>query len=136
MGVILALLSLLIFFFVFIFDLLFLSVFKVKRRRWLSLYSKRAFRKAILIDVFGNYLFPEFWTFCFSKKNMGYTFGILGETISSVLGKKKLDDSLSIIGLSLYYILFLIDFKVWTKGGHCIYYIMTDDEIINFFNKY
>lgn len=94
------------------------------------------FEKAKLVDIFGNYIFPEFWQFIFSKKNKGYRFGKLGETISSVLGKKYLDNSLSIIGLIIYYVLYIIDIGSWKYNGHCIRWIMTEEQIKNFKYEY
>lgn len=93
------------------------------------------YKKAKYIDIFGNFLFPEFWNFTLSDDGDNYKFGKLGETISSVLGKKKLEESLSFIGLCLYYILYIIDVKSWKYGGHCIRYIMNEQQINNFKNE-
>lgn len=117
---------------VFIIETIFSLFFETKKRKWFSLISTRLYKKAKLIDIFGNYLFPEFWNFMFSKKGDNYKFGRLGETISSVLGKKHLENSLTFSGLILYYLLFAIDWTTWKKGGHCFYYIMSEEQIKNF----
>ena len=135
MGIILAPIALILFVLVFLVETVFSLFFETKNRKWFQLISKRMYEKAKLIDIFGNYLFPEFWTWMFSKKGVGYKFGILGETISSVLGKKKLDGSLSIIGYLMYYILFAIDIQSWKHKGHCIRYIMSENEINKFKNE-
>ena len=129
MGIILAPIALVLFILVFIVETFFSLFFETKNRKWFQLISKRMYEKAKLIDIFGNYLFPEFWTFCFSKKDKGYKFGRLGETISSVLGKKRLDNSLSIGGFIIYYVLYGFDFTSWKYGGHCIRYIMSEEQI-------
>ena len=129
MTIILAIISLILFIVVFVLDLVFSLFFEVKNRKWYELVSDRMYQKAKLIDIFGNYLFPNFWMFVFSKKKKGYRFGKLGETISSCLGKKSLDNSLSSFGWVLYYILYVIDMPSWKYKGHCRRYIMTEDEI-------
>jgi hypothetical protein len=132
MGIILAPLSLILFFIVFIIESIFSMFFETRKRKWFTLISARLYRKAKLVDIFGNYLFPEFWAWLFSKKDKGYNFGRLGETISSATGKKKEDNSLNKIGLTLYYILYIIDFPSWKYGGHCKRYIMSEEQIKNF----
>lgn len=134
MGIILAPLSLFLFLIVFIIESIFSSLFETKGRRWFGLVSERMYKKAKYIDIFGNFLFPEFWDFIFSKKGFNYKFGRLGETISSVLGKKKLEESLSKVGLFFYYILYYIDFSTRKRGGHCIASIMSDEKINEFKN--
>lgn len=132
MGIILAPISLFLFIIVFIIESIFSMFFRTKGRKWFRLFSLKMYNKAKLIDIFGNYLFPEFWEFIFSKKGEFYKFGRLGETISSALGKKKLEESLSIGGLIMYYILYLIDMPSWKYKGHCIRYIMSEEQINNF----
>lgn len=112
MGIILAPISLLLFIVVFIIETVFSLFFETKNRKWFQLISKRMYEKAKLIDIFGNYLFPEFWNFVFSKK--------------------KKDKSLTYFGLFIYYSLYLIDFPSWKYKGHCIRYIMTEEQIKNF----
>lgn len=132
MGLILAPISLILFFIVFIVESIFSFFFETKNRKWFKIVSARMYKKAKLVDIFGNYIFPEFWTWLLSKKSKGYTYGILGETISSVIGKKKEDKSLNYTGLTLYYTLYVIDFPSWKYGGHCKRYIMTEEQIKNF----
>ena len=132
MGIILAPISLILFFIIFIIDSIFSFFFETRDRKWFKIVSERMYRKAKLVDIFGNYLFPEFWTWLFSKKDKGYNFGVLGETISSATGRKKEDKSLNYIGLTLYYILYAIDFPSWKYGGHCKRYIMSEEQIKNF----
>jgi hypothetical protein len=132
MGIILAPIALILFILVFIIETFFSLFFETKKRKWFTLISSRLYRKAKLIDIFGNYLFPEFWNFIFSKKGDNYSYGRLGETLSSATGKKKLENSLTKTGLILYYILYIIDFPSWKYGGHCIRYIMSEEQIKNF----
>ena len=132
MGIILAPISLFLFCLVFIIESIFSMFYQTKGRKWFRLFSLKMYIKAKLIDIFGNYLFPEFWEFIFSKNGDFYRFGRLGETISSVLGKKKLENSLSIGGLIIYYILYGIDIPSWKYKGHCIRYIMNEEQINEF----
>lgn len=106
----------------------------VKGRRYYELVSNRKYDKAFKTDVFANFLFPTTWTFLFSSKG-GYNFGRFGETLSSALGRKKLDNSLSWLGYALYYLLYALDFSTWKLGGHCVTSIMSDEEINNFLIK-
>lgn len=132
MGILLAPLALILFIIVFIIETIFSLFFQTKNRKWFKIVSVRLHRKAKLIDIFGNYLFPEFWNFIFSKNGVNYKYGRWAETISSVTGKKRLEKSLSFTGLVLYYILYLIDFTSWKHGGHCIRWIQSEEEIKNF----
>jgi hypothetical protein len=132
MGIILAPIALILFIIVFIIETFFSLFFETKKRKWFTLISARLYKKAKLIDIFGNYLFPEFWNFIFSKKGDNYKYGVLGETLSSATGKKKIEKSLTKTGLILYYILYVIDFPSWKYGGHCIRYIMSEEQIKNF----
>lgn len=116
----------------FVVNFFFSLVYDVKDRKWFKLTTKRNKRKAVLIDVFGNYIFSDFWNFAFSKS--GYKFGVFGETLSSCFGKKRLEKSLTIFGLIISYIIDFIDFGNWYKGGHCIASIMTEEQINNMFN--
>jgi hypothetical protein len=102
----------------------------VKGRKWYQLIDQRAFTLAYNIDVFGNYQYARFWELIFSKG--GYSFGRFGETISSALGKKQLEKSLSMGGWVIVVILFIIDVPKWFQRGHCIASIQTDAEINNF----
>lgn len=132
MGIILAPIALMLFVLVFIVETFFSLFFETKKRKWFTLISARLYRKAKLIDIFGNFLFPEFWNFIFSKKGDNYKYGVLGETLSSATGKKKIENSLTKTGLILYYILYIIDFPSWKYGGHCIRHIMSEEQIKNF----
>jgi hypothetical protein len=133
MGFILSLISLFLFGLVYIIDEITGLFINVRNRKWYKTTSKRKFSKAFKVDVFANYLFPDFWNLVFSKN--GYPFGLFGETLSSCLGRKKIEKSLSWIGLLIYYILYGIDFTKWKNKGHCIASIMTKTEIEGFLNR-
>lgn len=130
MGFILSLISWFLFGLVYLLDEITGLFINVRHRKWYKITSRRKFGKAFKVDVFANYLFPDFWNFVFSKN--GYAFGIFGETLSSCLGRKKIEHSLSWTGLLIYYILYVIDFTQWKNKGHCIASIMTDVEIESF----
>lgn len=55
----------------------------------------------------------------FWLSNGGYEFGNPLETMSSVLGKKGEECTLTNVGWAVYYFLYLIDYSAWNKGGHC-----------------
>lgn len=71
------------------------------------------------IDCFGNVNLKPLFDASLIKKN-GYKFGKTNETISSVLGKNQLKNTLTIVGWLVVYLLWVIDFKYWFKGGHCL----------------
>lgn len=77
------------------------------------------FNDALELDRIMNYKFRDLWNVIFKGKG-GYAFGNKEETISSALGKNQRDKTLSIGGWAIVVILFIIDFKYWFKGGHCI----------------
>lgn len=64
--------------------------------------------EAFEIDVFANRSFRTLWNLTLRTKE-GYEFGREGETISSALGKNKRDETLSIAGKILDFILDLFD---------------------------
>jgi hypothetical protein len=131
MGFLLSYIAIILFVIVYLLDEIILMVVNVKNRKWFKTVSQRKYTKAFDIDVFANYLFPTTWTFIFSWKG-GYKFGRFGETLSSVLGRKKIDNSLSWIGIFIYYLLYALDFSKWKAGGHCYWAIMHEYQIINF----
>jgi len=130
MGFVLPIIALILFVLVYILDEITMMVINVRHRKWFKVTAKRKFTKAFKVDVFANFLFPDFWNLIFSTG--GYKFGVFGETLSSCLGKKRLEKSLSWFGLLFYYLLYAIDFSKWRKGGHCIASIMSDEEIAGF----
>lgn len=130
MGFLLAQISLILFVVVYFLDGITMLFIDVKDRKWYKTTEKRKFTKAFKVDVFGNNLFGNFWNLIFSTG--GYLFGRFGETISSCLGRKKLENTLSLFGLFSYYILYGLDYTKWKQGGHCIASIMTEQEITNF----
>lgn len=131
MGFILSYIAIILFTIVYLLDSVIIMIFNVANIKWFKGVSKLKYTKAFAIDVFANYLFPTTWTFLFSWKG-GYKFGRFGETLSSVLGRKKIEKSLSWFGLVVYYILYAIDVPRWKLGGHCYWAIMHDYQIINY----
>lgn len=77
------------------------------------------FVNAFEVDVWGNYHFRTTWNTILRKEG-GYKFGKLKETISSALGKNQRDKTLSIMGWIVVGVLYAIDVKFWRKGGHCL----------------
>jgi hypothetical protein len=134
MGFILSYIALFLFVVVYLIDEFIIMLFDVKDKKWFRLVSKSKFNKAFKVDVFSNELFPTTWK-VFLSWNGGYTFGKKGETLSSCFGKKKLENTLSWHGLFWYYLLYVIDFNNWNKGGHCVASIMSDKEINEFKNR-
>lgn len=133
MGFFLSIIALFLFTIVYILDEITVLFTNIKKRKWFKTTSKRKFSKAFKVDVFANYLFPDFWNIVLSKG--GYRFGNFGENLSSVLGRKKIEKSLSYVGLLIYYILYAVDVSTWKKNGHCIASIMTESEIENFLKR-
>ena len=108
-------------------------VCSVYKRQWFKVTGKRKFKKAMNVDILGNFFYGETLEWLFSKS--GYQFGRFGETISSCLGKKFIEKTLNFHGLIWYYILYGIDFTKWKKQGHCIANIQPEAEINNYLIK-
>ena len=85
-------------------------------------HAKGYFRSSALnLDRYANRELRTLWNTTL-RKPVGYEFGHRDETISSVLGKNKRDNTLSKAGICLAYILDKLD------NNHCINSI--DDTII------
>lgn len=76
-------------------------------------------QNALEIDVWSNWHFRTFWN-ASCRKRGGYHFGRSDETISSALGKNQRNNALSIFGWFIVIFLYVIDYKYWGKGGHCL----------------
>lgn len=63
---------------------------------------------ALNIDIWANREFRAFWNEAMKKEN-GYQFGVVGETISSALGKNERDNTLTNYGKILVKILNFLD---------------------------
>jgi hypothetical protein len=138
MNIILSLIALVLFSIVHLLYNITMLFTGVKRRKWYTLIDKKAFNLAFNIDVFGNYQYKDLWNLLFSKK--GYEFGVFGETISSCLGKKTLEKSLTTFGWVIATLINIIDVGKWKsgfkgQGFHCVSYIQTDKQIKNFIKK-
>lgn len=130
MSVFLSILALIIFVILHVIDS-FVVLFKgIRKRKWYKLIKVRYYRKAYNIDVFGNYQFKDTWNLLLSKN--GYEFGKFGETISSVLGKKQIEKSLTKTGWALLFIINIIDFPNLKNGGHCKVSIQNEEQIKKF----
>jgi hypothetical protein len=57
----------------------------------------------------GNVVCQHLFNYCLVKKESRYKFGNVDETISSVLGKNKLEKTLTILGIYLLSLLEFID---------------------------
>ena len=133
MGFILAFLALFLFVLVYLIEGIVILFIGVENRKWYKVTSHRKFMKAFKVDVFGNYLFADFWNAALSKN--GYQFGVFGETLSSCFGKKRLEKSLNWFGWCISVAIDAVDFTKWFKGGHCKASIMNDQEIADFLNR-
>ena len=91
---------------------------------FIKAYNKLQINDALNTDIFLHRNLRTLWNFSLSSngwkfKRVGYVFGTKGETLSSAIGHKFEERSLSFIGYVLYYALFIIDVGAWFKGGHC-----------------
>ena len=77
------------------------------------------YRTARAIDVFANVNGSEFFDAIFIRDG-GYKFGNPKETISSVIGKNQRDNTLSLAGMAIRYMLDKID------KDHCLKSINID----------
>lgn len=133
MGFLLSFISLVLFVIIFIIEDLVMLFIKVKNRKWFKLSEQRKFVKARRTDILGNFLFADLFNAILSKG--GYQFGRLGETLSSVFGKKRKEKSLNWFGYGISIIIDFVDFTKWKKGGHCQWSIMSNKEIEFFLSK-
>lgn len=133
MGFILSYIAIILFVFIYLLDSIIILIIDVKNRKWFRTVNKQKYTKAFDIDVFANYLFPKTWNLLLGSR--GYQFGRFGETLSSAIGRKYIENSLSWFGYFIYYFLYLVDFSTWKAGGHCKASIMHDYQITNYINK-
>jgi hypothetical protein len=76
------------------------------------------YQTAVDIDRFANRNFRTLWNLTLQRN--GYKFGNINETISSALGKNKINNTLTIAGKVLCFILDKLD------DNHCIKSIQND----------
>jgi hypothetical protein len=118
-GVILYLVASFLFPFVAILHL-FVTIWKSwKLQGFYKMLNITFFDLAKQVDIFANESFPLLWNTIF-RKSGGYSFGKKGETLSSALGKNQNLKKLSWLGWCFVVILYIFDYKYWTKGGHCL----------------
>lgn len=134
MGYILAYVAILLFTIVYLLDSVVILLYQVKGRKWYLHTSSKSRSKAFKTDIIANWLFPDTWSFLFSKKG-GYRFGRFGESLSSCLGRKFEEHTLSLMGYAFYYILYFLDYTAWKTGGHCFISIMSDEQINKFIEE-
>lgn len=72
---------------------------------------------AIMKDEYGNILCKYIFNF-FLRKKQGYKFGVMNETISSAIGKNKMDGTLTFIGRFVDYVLDCIEPNHSIKAVH------------------
>lgn len=83
-----------------------------------GIYLVRYFKDiALSLDQLGNVICNVLFTYTLLKKDAVFVFGNVDETISSVLGKNKVDNNLTKVGLFLDYLLHLLE------ENHTIKYI-------------
>jgi len=119
MGFILSIVAQILFIIVSPFNFIAVMCTRVKEYRYYSTMSEYWFQNALETDIVGNYKYRTFWNLVLRTKE-GYKFGVRGETISSALGKNQRNNTLSLFGWVIVYILWAIDKKYWKLGGHCI----------------
>lgn len=78
-------------------------------------------------DQMGNASYSEMLN-GIMRKSGGYEFGNPDETVSSALGKNQRLGKATIFGWILILLLWIIDLKYITKGGHCINSIEEDEN--------
>lgn len=75
----------------------------------LPMINQKFKRLATGLDIFGNVAAPELFDYCLLTKDSNNRFGDYGETISSVIGKNKIRNTLSKTGIYLDKILDILD---------------------------
>lgn len=98
----------------------FITIFyQIPKRAFFKSINKVNYTFAFDVDVFGNYLFKNTWNAMFSKS--GYEFGNFGETLSSVFGKKREENTLTTFGLVMSYILDFLFINDWFKDWSLVW---------------
>lgn len=97
-------------------------ILHIKSNGFLNAINQYQLKSATQTDIALHYDFRALWRLTLSKwkDKEGYKFGTnKDETLSSALGRKRIEHTLNWVGLSLYYFLWIIDFTTWKKRGHC-----------------
>ena len=126
MGFLLSIIAYALFIPVALINFLVVMYKNIRRKGFFKAMDSYWHQNALELDIYTNYHFRTTWNTLLRRKN-GYKFGKDGETISSALGKNQRDKDLAAIGWILVVLLYIIDFKFWFKGGHCMNSI--NDEI-------
>ena len=100
------------------------AVINRNRHGFVKEFNKLQTNDALETDIFLHHNLRTLWNFTLSSKGwkfkqVGYKFGTKGETLSSAIGHKAEEKTLSIAGWSIWWILYLIDIVNISKGGHC-----------------
>lgn len=120
LGIVLSMIAKILGFLLEIPNLVCAIILHLRNKSFLKVINEYQFQSALENDIFLHYNFRALWTICLSN-GKGYTFGTnKDETVSSAIGRKFLEKTLSWIGLALYYILYAIDYSTWKNEGHCI----------------
>jgi len=119
MGILLSLIAPFLFAIISPFNLLIVLWENSKKHGFWKVVNVYSLNSAVNVDKFGNFnLSPTLNATLRTKE--GYKFGNPEETISSALGKNQRDKTLTVTGWVIVIILYILDYKYWRKGGHCI----------------
>lgn len=96
----------------------FLVAYKYRKSKgFINSFNKVQLNDALETDIFLHRNLRTLWNITLGKR--GYKFGTKGETLSSAIGHKFEEKTLSWVGYFIYYLLYVIDGSNWFKGGHC-----------------
>lgn len=102
-------------------NLLSAMIIHIRSRGFLNVIHQYQFQSALETDIYLHYNFRALWRITMSN-GKGYKFGSdKTETLSSAIGCKFIEKTLSWHGYFWYYFLYVVDFSAWRKGGHCKY---------------
>ena len=119
MGCILSIIAYVLFLILAVLNFVAVIVTYAKKQGFLKTINNYWFTNALDLDRFANYHFRTLLRVTLKRKK-GYQFGNQNETISFVLGKNQIDRTLTVTGWIIVYLLYVIDYKNWKNGGHCI----------------
>ena len=104
------------------FNLLAAMIIFRKKQGFFKVIHKYQYKSALDTDIYLHYNFRALWNLTMSNGS-GYSFGTnRDETLSSAIGRKKIERTLSGIGPFFHFLLKVIDYTAWSewkKGGHC-----------------
>jgi hypothetical protein len=119
-GIVLSVISKVLGMIIYPFNMLLVAWKERKTKSFIKSINGYFFQDGLETDIFHHYNLRTFWNYTLS--NGGIKFGFKTEnhdeqlvTLSARIGEKYIEKSLSIVGLGLYYFLYIVDISKYKK---------------------